>query len=186
MNPKIFVISGPSGVGKSTVISKLLEQDRNLFFSVSVTTREKRPTETDGRDYHFITREKFLAMVERDELMEHNDDYTSDCYGTPEPPVLRALEIGRDVLLDIDPKGAMQVRERRPDAVLIFLAPPSMEELRRRLVGRGDTAPEKIEARLKRAEWECSMKDRYDHVVINDNVDRAVQEILLLLLTGRT
>ncbi|MBQ7254879.1 MAG: guanylate kinase [Oscillospiraceae bacterium] len=184
MSGKLYVISGPSGCGKSTVIHAVMARYPNLQFSVSATTRPIRPGETDGKDYFFVTREQFDAMLEKDELLEHAE-YVGNCYGTPEAPLQSALDRGIDVLLDIEPQGALQVRKKRPDATLLFLAPPSMEVLRERLEGRGDTSPELIEKRLKQAHWELQQAAHYDHIIINDNVQSAAEQILAIL-TDRT
>ena len=180
MKGKLFVISGPSGCGKSTVIHEVMAQYPNLRFSVSATTRPMRPGETEGKDYFFVTKEAFAGMLERGELLEHAS-YVGNDYGTPVAPVQQALDQGIDILLDIEPQGAMQVRRARPDAVLLFLAPPSMEVLRRRLEGRGDTTPELVEKRLTQARWELSQAEQYDYIVINDVVEHAAAEILSVL-----
>lgn len=176
----LLVLSGPSGAGKSTVIHALLSRHPDMYFSVSVTTRAPRPGEVDGRDYRFITQEVYDGLVEQNALLEHAG-YVGKSYGTPAEPVDRALAQGRGALLDIEPQGAMQVRAARPEAVLVFLAPPSLEELERRLRGRGDTAPEAIEGRLKTARWEYTQAPKYDYIVCNDQVDRAVAELEAIL-----
>ena len=177
---KLFVISGPSGVGKSTVIRSVMEKFPNLRFSVSATTRPIRPGEVDGVNYFFVTRDRFQQMVNNGELLEHVE-YVSNCYGTPEAPLQAALDAGTNILLDVEPIGALNVRKKRPDAILVFLAPPSLMSLRRRLIGRGDTAPNVIEDRLKRARWELEQSKKYDYIVINDEVQHAVEEILSIL-----
>lgn len=180
MSGKLYVLSGPSGCGKSTVIHAVMAQYPNLQFSVSATTRPMRPGETDGKDYFFVSREQFDEMLQNGELLEHAE-YVGNCYGTPEKPLQAALDRGIDVLLDIEPQGALQVREKRPDATLLFLAPPSLEALRKRLEGRGDTATELIEKRLKQAEWELEQSKQYDRIIVNDDVNTAAEEILALL-----
>ncbi len=174
--PVLVILSGPSGAGKSTVISRFLKLRPDTFFSVSLTTRDARPGETDGVDYHFRTREEFLNMVKADELLEHAE-YVGGCYGTPAAPVLESLAAGRDVILDIEVQGAAQVKEKRPDAVTIFLCPPSLEELERRLRRRGTDPEEKIQDRLIAARREYSQIHKYDYIVINDDADTAVREL---------
>ena len=181
-----MVISGPSGAGKSTVV-KGLRARHSFRFSVSVTTRRPRPNEADGVHYHFVDRDRFEAMVRRDELLEWAR-YADRLYGTPRGPVMEWLAAGEDVLLDIEIQGARQVRNAIPEALLIFVVPPSLEELERRLRTRRDTPD--VEARLAIARREIDEAPAlFDHIVINDQVEAAVAEILGLLtgrdLTGR-
>lgn len=177
---RLFVISGPSGAGKSTVLKRILANHPDFFFSISATTRPPRPAEVPGKSYHFISMEQFEAMIAADSLLEHNL-YAGNYYGTPAEPLLEVLHRGGSVLLDVDPHGAFQVQRRRSDAVLIFLAPPSVAELGRRLHARGDTPPEKIQARLEQARWEYQQAEKYTYIVINDQVDRCVREIEAIL-----
>ena len=176
---KLFIISGASGVGKSTVLSRVMATRDDLRFSVSATTRAPRPGEVDGESYYFVTREKFQDMIDRNEFVEY-DAHMDNFYGTPETQLNEKLETG-SVILDIEPNGAFMVRKRRPDATLIFIAPPSMEELLRRLVGRGDTSAEQVKVRQERAQWEMDQSVHYDYVVVNDQVETCVDEILKII-----
>ena len=177
---KLFVISGASGVGKSTVLKAVTAVRNDLLFSVSATTRDPRKDEINGVHYDFITREKFMAMVDEYAFAEY-DIHHSACYGTPRKQMEEKLEKGH-VILDIDPNGAFQVRERYPEVTLIFITPPSYEELEKRLRGRNDgMAEEKIVGRLDRAKWEMEQSERYDHVVVNDDVERCAKEILNII-----
>lgn len=176
---KLFIISGASGVGKSTVLSRVMAQRSDLRFSVSATTRAPRPGEVDGQSYYFVTKETFLDMIARDEFLEY-DAHMDNYYGTPEGQLNEKLETG-SVILDIEPNGAFLVRQRRPDATLIFIAPPSMEELQRRLIGRGDTTPEQVKLRQERARWEMEQSAKYDYVVVNDQVEACADQILKII-----
>ncbi len=171
----LIVLSAPSGCGKSTIVSGLLKKRGRLKFSVSATTRAPREGEIDGRDYFFVSREKFAEMVEKGEFLEHAQ-YVENRYGTPRGPVERELEAGNDVLLDIEIQGAFQVRAQRPDALMVFLLPPSFEELEKRLVLRGKDSPEVIKRRLEVARRECLEAEKYDYRIVNDDVERAVSE----------
>jgi guanylate kinase len=173
---KLIVVSGPSGAGKSTVVFKVMEQRSDVCFSVSVTTRSPRPGELDGREYFFIDHERFQQMVERNELLEHAT-YVSNSYGTPRRYVEEKLNAGFNVVLDIEVQGARQVSEKMPDAVKIFIAPPSMEELERRLTGRGTESPDVVRGRLDRARQEYLEADFYDYLIINDDASRAASEL---------
>ncbi len=166
---KLFVISGASGVGKSTVLRKVMEGRDDLLFSVSATTRAPRPGETDGVDYYFVTKETFQDMIQKGEFLEY-DGHMDNFYGTPKGQLEEKLTRGH-VILDIEPNGAFAVRKARPDATLVFVAPPSMEELESRLRGRGDTSEEQMQMRLQRAAWEMEQSKQYDHVIINDTVE---------------
>ena len=176
---KIIVISGASGVGKSTVLKEVMKARQDLVFSVSATTRPARPDEVDGVNYHFITRESFLDMIRKGEFLEY-DEHHDNLYGTLYSAVKDATEKG-NVVLDIEPNGAMNVRRVHPDAVLIFIMPPSWEALEQRLRGRGDTPEEQVQTRLTRARWEIDQAPKYDYQVINDQLDTCVEEILKII-----
>jgi len=177
---KLIVISGPSGAGKSTVVSKAINGRNDICFSTSVTTRGPRPSEVDGREYFFISHEKFSEMVERDELLEYAS-YVSNSYGTPRAYVMEQLDKGLNVLLDIEVQGAKQVNEKMPDAVKIFIIPPTLEELRSRLVGRGTDTAEAIEGRLNRARQEYKEATFYDYIIINDDAEEAAKELSAII-----
>lgn len=180
MSGKLIVISGPSGVGKSTVVKQLMAQSPNLHFSVSATTRPIRPGEVNGVNYYFVDHDAFRQMINRQELLEYAE-YVGNFYGTPEAPLDEALAQGQDILLDIEVQGALNVKKRRPDAILIFMMAPSFSELEHRLTGRGDTAADVIQNRLTQARWEYSCAHEYDYLVVNDNVDHAVSEISAII-----
>ena len=176
---KLVVISGASGVGKGTVLGIMMKKREDLMFSVSATTRDPRPNEIDGVHYYFVTKERFEQMIEDGQMLEysaHNANY----YGTPRAQAEEKMERGY-VLLDIEPNGAGQVKKAAPDAVLVFIMPPSMEELERRLRGRGDTPEDQIAMRMERAVWEMEQRHWYDHVVINDDAERCAEEILKII-----
>ena len=178
---KTFIISGPSGVGKSTVLGALFEGRDDLYFSVSATTRAPRPTEKPDVNYHFIEAETFRQWIEDGEFLEYAE-YVGNFYGTPKKYVDAAMDEGKDVILDIEIQGATQVHELRPDVVRIFIAPPSWEELERRLTARGTDSPEKVQKRLLRAKVELENAGHYDYFVINDTVDNAVAELRAIML----
>jgi len=178
---KTFIVSGPSGVGKSTVLHALFEGRDDLYFSVSATTRPPREGEVDGKDYHFISADQFRGMIEEDAFLEYAE-YVSNFYGTPKKFVDEAMDAGKDAILDIEIQGAAQVSAKRPETVRIFIAPPSWEELERRLTARGTDTPEKIQKRLLRAKVELDSASGYDYFVINDTVEQAVEELRAILL----
>ena len=173
---KTFIISGPSGVGKSTVLSALLEKRSNVYFSVSATTRDPRPGELDGSHYHFMDVDSFRKWIAMDQFLEYAE-YVGNFYGTPKRFVDEAMEQGKDVILDIEVQGAIQVTSKRPDTVRIFIAPPSWSELERRLTERGTDSKDKIQKRLLRAKVEFQTAHTYDYFVINDTVENAVKEL---------
>lgn len=178
-NGKLIVISGASGVGKGTVLKRMMELRPGMSFSVSATTRDPRDGEQDGVHYYFVTREKFEEMIAQGAFLEY-DEHAKNYYGTPRFQIEEKQKLGH-VLLDIEPNGAKAVREADPEATLIFILPPSMEELERRLRGRGDTSEEQIKMRMERAVWEIQQSKWYDHVVVNDDVDRCAKEILSII-----
>ena len=177
---QLIVLSGPSGVGKSTVISELLSERGDIYFSVSFTTRAPRRPEADGVNYNFVTREQFEAMIARDELLEYAE-YVNNYYGTSLKVIQDKLDAGIDVLLDIEVQGAAKVRAKCPEAVLIFIIPPSFEELSRRLHGRNTDGEEVIAGRLKKAREEYQEIPKYDYLVVNDKVSAAAAEIIAVL-----
>jgi len=176
---RMVVISGPSGSGKSTICKRLM-QDPAVVFSVSATTRAKRPGEVDGRDYHFLTREEFKHRVEHGEFLEHAEVY-GNMYGTLRAPMENVLSQGKIYLLEIDVQGANQLRALGEPGTYVFIAPPDFEELRRRLSSRGTETAEMLERRLHKAEDEWRERVKYDHVVVNDELERAVGEVRRLI-----
>lgn len=178
---KAFIISGPSGVGKSTVLKALFEGRDDLYFSVSATTRAPRPGEVNGQHYHFISPEQFMQWINEDAFLEYAQ-YVGNFYGTPMRYVDEAMDAGKDVILDIEVQGAMQVIAKRPDTIRIFIAPPDWDELERRLTMRGTDTPEKIQQRLLRAKVEMKTAMDYDYFVINSTVENAVTELRAIIL----
>ena len=176
---KLFVISGASGVGKSTVLSRVMKTRNDVRFSASATTRQPRPGEVDGEAYYFITEEQFEQMIREDAFLEY-DRHAKASYGTPKAQLEEKL-LDSNVILDIEPNGAFAVRAKRPDATLIFIMPPSVEELEQRLRGRGDTSEDQIQVRMERAKWEMEQRFQYDYVVVNDQVDACVDQILNII-----
>ena len=176
----LIVLSGPSGVGKSTVIAELLSERKDIYFSVSFTTRQPRPGEVDGVNYNFVTRPEFERMIRDNELLEYAE-YVGNYYGTSLKIIRDRLDQGQDVLLDIEVQGAATVKAKCPEAVLIFILPPSLEELAHRLQARSTDPEDVIVKRLKRAREECSEIGRYDYLVVNDSVIAAVSEIISIL-----
>ncbi len=176
----LIVYAGGSGVGKGTIMKELLKSDSNFRLSVSATTRLPRPGETDGVEYHFVTKADFEELIANDGLLEYAS-YCDNYYGTPKKAVFDMLESGIDVFLEIEIKGFLQIKEKYPDCVTIFLLPPSMEELEKRLTGRGTEAPEVIRKRLDTAKKELTYAEQFDYTVINDDVERAKNEILTII-----
>ena len=181
----LIVISGPSGVGKDTLIKRLLELDRTLRYSVSCTTRAPRPGEQDGVDYSFVSRERFQHLIDEGAFLEHAT-YNGNQYGTLAERVMRERDAAHDVVLKIEVNGAEQVRAKMPDAVFIFIAPPSVDELVKRQIKRNTETSGDMEARRQIATREMEYAARYDHVVINDELERAVAEILGIIRDARS
>lgn len=176
----LAVISGFSGAGKGTLMHALLEKYDNYALSISATTRIPREGEVNGREYFFKTKEEFEQMIAHDELVEYAQ-YVGNYYGTPKDYVFSNLDAGKDVLLEIEIQGALKIKEKFPEAVLIFITPPSASELKNRLAGRGTETPEKIVARLQRAAEESKQMDDYDFILVNDEVDRCVAKMHALI-----
>jgi len=175
-NGILFILSGPSGVGKGTVRRELFERANDLAYSISMTTRKMRPGEAEGVDYFYKTNDEFEQMIEAGQLLEYAR-FVNNYYGTPRKYVEDTLQDGKDVFLEIEVQGAVQVKENFPEGVFIFLFPPSLEELKNRIVERGTESQELVLKRLKEAQKEIDMMDAYDYVVVNDDVDAAVTKI---------
>ena len=173
---KTFIVCGPSGVGKGTVVAQLLAENPSLYFSVSATTRDPRPGEVDGIHYYFRTREEFQKIIEEDGFLEYAE-YNGNYYGTPEAPIRRWLNEGKNVILEIEVQGAEKVMNHRSDLVSIFITIPSIEELERRLRGRGTETDEKVRGRMETARQELTRAFRYQYVVLNDEVELATARI---------
>ena len=178
--PRLFVVSGPSGAGKGTIVEGVLEQRPDIFLSVSATTRPARAGEVDGIHYHFVPPDEFARMREQGEFLEWAQVF-DNFYGTPRGPVERAVAAGKDVIAELDIQGAMMVKRARPDAILVFIEPPSLDDLAPRLRGRGTEDATAMKRRLQAAYEEIKRKESYDHVVVNDDPDEAVRELLRIL-----
>lgn len=176
----LMVVSGPSGCGKGTVLGRLLKEDPNVFYSVSATTRAPRPGEVDGVHYFFLSKEQFEEKIKTGGMLEYAN-YVENYYGTPAQAVEDQRSLGHDVILEIEIQGAMQVKAKCPDAVMVFVSPPSMEELKRRLIDRKTESEEVVNNRLKTAEKEMKAISKYDYVVVNDEVENAVSSLKAIL-----
>jgi guanylate kinase len=177
---RLTVLSGPSGVGKGSVIAAVRRRHPDVWLSVSVTTRAPRPGETDGVEYHFIDQQEYERMVDAGELLEHAD-YAGASYGTPKQPVLDRISEGIPALLEIELQGARQVKAAMPEAHLVFLAPPSFDELARRLTGRGTEDPDRVRRRLDVARVEMAAEDEFEAVIVNEDIERAADTLVALL-----
>jgi guanylate kinase len=177
---RLFVISGPSGAGKGTVVREALRRRPNVYLSVSATTRPARAAERSGRDYHFIPSQEFLTRRDRGDFLEWAEVY-GHLYGTPRAPVESALAEGRDVICELDIQGALAIKRSKPETVLVFIEPPSLDELFMRLRRRGTEDPEALSNRLRAAYEEVKRKGLYDHIVINDDLEEAVAALLRIL-----
>lgn len=180
----LIVISGPSGAGKGTICKALLEKHKEISLSVSATTRNPRCGEVDGVNYYFLKKEDFLARVEADDFLEYAEVY-GNYYGTPKSNVEKILESGTDVILEIDIQGALKVKEKSKEGVFIFILPPSMEELKQRIINRGSETPESLMTRFKSAYKEINYVSKYNYAVVNDTVDKAVEKIEAILLAEK-
>ena len=176
----LFVVSGFAGAGKGTIVKRIVSERKEMALSVSMTTRAPRPGEVDGREYFFVSKEEFEAAIEREEFLEYAR-YVDNCYGTPKKYVMSQLEKGRDVILEIEVQGALQVKKKFPDAVLIFVTPPSGTILCERLVNRGTETAEVVKNRMHRALEESSYMSSYDFILVNDDLEKAVSDIKTII-----
>lgn len=180
----LFVLSGPSGTGKGTVCGEILKREDELTISVSATTREKRAGEVDGETYHYVSKDDFEAMIDKGEMLEYAL-YNGNYYGTPKTAIESLLNNGRDVLLEIEPQGALQVKKLFPEAVLVFLIPPTMAELKRRLLTRGRESEEEINERIGAAKWELEQADKYTVLIENNELEQCVSNVLAYIASKR-
>ena len=179
-NGRLIIISAPSGTGKDTIISRLTEMRQDIVLSVSATTRDPRAGETDGVSYYFVSRDRFLEMVKQGEFLEYAE-YVGEYYGTPTKPVYEHISNGISVILKIEVQGAKQVMSLEPDVITIFIMPPDMTELERRLRKRGTDSEEKLAERIDKARLELEESSGYDHIVVNDDINRATNEVLSII-----
>ncbi|MCD6551013.1 guanylate kinase [Thermotoga sp.] len=184
MKGQLFVICGPSGAGKTSIIKEVLKSVDNVVFSVSCTTRPKRPHEVSGKDYFFITEEEFLRRVEKGEFLEWARVH-GHLYGTPRSFVEKHIAEGKDVILDIDVQGALSVKKSYPDAVFIYVAPPSYSDLKERILARGTEKEADILVRLENAKWELMFMDEFDYIVINEDLQKAIETVVSILMAER-
>lgn len=180
----LYVFTGPSGTGKGTILKQVMDADARVQLSVSATTRSPRPNEENGVHYWFLEKEEFLSKIDAGAFLEHAC-YVGNYYGTPEGPVNEQLAAGNDVVLEIEVQGALQIHEKRPDAVMIFVAPPSFEELESRLRGRGTETEEKVLARIEAARGELEQANRFDYIVVNDDLQTAVEDVKAIFRAER-
>lgn len=181
----LIVLSGPSGAGKGTICSNLLKGDDSLNLSISMTTRDPRGSEVDGVDYYFVSKEEFERRIANDEFLEYAQVHGNNYYGTPKDKVEEALKKGEDIILEIDIQGALKVKEKMPEGIFIFVMPPSMRELRDRLVKRNTETKEKIIERFKNAYKEINEVTKYNYIVINDEVDLSVNKVKSIILAEK-
>lgn len=184
-NGTLTVLTGPSGVGKGTLVKLLRERHPDLYLSVSATTRSPRDGEVDGQDYFFVSRDRFMAMAEAGDLLEWAE-FAGNCYGTPRQPIVERLDRGEQVLLEIELEGARQVKTTFPEALRVFVLPPSLDELERRLRSRGQDAEAAIERRLARAREEVAAADEFDQQVVNDDLDKALIQLEAIMFSPIT
>lgn len=184
-NGRIFVFSGPSGSGKSSVLGLVFQKLDKYFFSISATTRQPRAGEKDGVNYYFISKERFLDMIDRDEFLEYTE-YVGNYYGTPLKPIYDNVNNGIDVFLDVEVEGNKNIRKKIPEAVSVFIAPPSIEELAKRLRARSTESEEKIIGRLKTAERELKLAETYDYIVTNDDLETAAEKVLDIIKSEKS
>ena len=180
----VFIFAGPSGSGKDTLFKELFKRKPEIKFSISSITRPMRVGEVEGEKYNFITREKFLNMLENDELLEYNE-YIGNYYGTPKAPVIAAIEKGEDILIEVDVNGAKEICQKLPEAVTVFIMPPSYQELKRRLSGRGTETQDLIDKRMKEALNEIARATEFDYIVVNDDIQTAVDDIIEVISSSR-
>lgn len=180
MSGNLFIISAPSGAGKTSLVSALLKSNQHIALSISYTTRAPRPGESNGKDYHFVSREMFLEMAKNGDFLESAEVY-GNFYGTSQPWIEKQLAAGRDILLEIDWQGAAQVRKLMPHAISIFILPPSLDALETRLKGRGQDSAEVIARRLQAAQEDISHVAEFDYVIINDKLDEALQQLAAVI-----
>ena len=181
---KLFIVSGPSGSGKDTILQLVLEKHPEIKFSISTITRPKRNDAKEDGKYNFITKEEFLRMLDNDLLLEHNE-YAGNYYGTPRIPVEECINSGADMIVEVDVNGAANIRNKMPDAVSIFIMPPSLNELKRRLSKRGTESEDVVKLRLDAALGEIARADEYDYIVVNDVLEEAVEDLLSVILSER-
>lgn len=181
---RLFIISGPSGSGKDTILKEFFKEHPEVGFSISSISRPMRAGEVEGEKYNFISRETFLKLIEENMLLEYNE-FCGNFYGTPKAPVLACLESGKDMILELDVNGAANVRREMPEAVSVFVMPPSYEVLYNRLCGRGTEKPEVIEKRMKTALTEIARAKEYDYIVVNDKIDDAVDDLISIVISSR-